>query len=195
MQHNIHVNGYAFALRPIELSDAKLIVDLRTSQPEKSRFLHQISPDIRLQEAYLEKYFNTPNDYYFVVERLKTGDPEGLIGIYDIDLESMWGVWGRWIIAQNSLAAIESCWLIYTVAFEHLSLQSVSPQTIVENESVVSFHDSCGLVRNRLLPKLFCLNGDYYDAIEHILPVNHWRSTVKQKLEVQSKRLAGALNR
>jgi RimJ/RimL family protein N-acetyltransferase len=195
MQHNIHIKGHAFALRPIELSDAQFIVDLRTAQPERNQFLHPIPADVRLQEVYIEKYFSTPNDYYFVVERLKTGAPEGLIGIYDINLELKWGVWGRWIIAPNSLAATESCWLICKAAFEHLSLQSVSPQTIDKNESVVSFHDSCGLVRNRFLPDFFCLNGEYYDVIEHILTVEHWNTVVNEHLEAKSKRTADMLNR
>ena len=46
MRHDINITGYAFKLRPIELSDAQLIVDLRTSQPERSRFLHPISSDV-----------------------------------------------------------------------------------------------------------------------------------------------------
>jgi RimJ/RimL family protein N-acetyltransferase len=194
MRHNIEVTGHAFRLRPIELSDAQSIVDLRTSQPERSQFLHPISDDVSLQAAYLNKYFETPNDYYFVVERLKTGKTEGLIGIYDIDLNSQWGVWGRWIIAADSVAAVESCWLIYRVAFEQLHFKSVSPQTIADNESVVSFHDACGLPRNRVLPSFFCLAGKNYDCIEHLLDLPTWEK-VDRDLGNKSKQIATLLNR
>lgn len=194
MRHDINITGYAFKLRPIELSDAQLIVDLRTSQPERSRFLHPISSDVNSQEIYLKKYFDIPNDYYFVVERIKTQNPEGLIGIYDIDINLKSGVWGRWIIAENSLAAIESSWLIYKVAFDLLALQSVSPQTIAENKSVVSFHDSCGLPRNRILPNFFCLSGKCYDGIEHILDTHNWER-INRDLDNRSKQIASFLNR
>jgi RimJ/RimL family protein N-acetyltransferase len=194
MKHNIEITGHAFRLRPIELSDAQSIIDLRTSQPERSKFLHPISIDVILQTVYLEKYFTIPNDYYFVVERLKTGETEGLIGIYDIDPNLKWGVWGRWIIDANSLAATESAWLIYRVAFEQLKFQSVSPQTIADNESVVSFHDACGLPRHRTIPNFFCLAGIYYDAIEHLLDLPSW-DKIDQELGKKSQQIATLLNR
>ena len=68
MKHDLELTGHAFRLRPIELSDAQSIVDLRASQPGRGQFLHPISDDVRLQEAYLTRYFDIPEDYYFVVE-------------------------------------------------------------------------------------------------------------------------------
>ncbi len=194
MKHNIYIKGHAFSLRPIELSDAQLIVKLRTTQPERSQFIHPIPTDVSLQESYLQRYFNLPNDYYFVVERIKSCQPEGLIGIYDLDKQSKSAEWGRWILAANSLAAIESCWLIYQVAFKYLQLQQVYCRTIAQNQSVVSFHDSCGLSRNQILPQYFKLGEEQYDAIEHILVESEWES-VNQKLEARSQQVAGRLNR
>jgi RimJ/RimL family protein N-acetyltransferase len=192
MRHDIEITGHAFRLRPIELNDAQSIVDLRTSQPERSQFLHPISADVSLQEAYLNKYFETPNDYYFVVERLKTGETEGLISIYDIEDRS--GEWGRWILSNHSLASVESCWLIYKIGFDYLNLQDIYCRTISKNESVVSFHDACQIQRGNLLQKFFTLGAEKYDAVEHRINVEQWNS-IRQVLESKSQQMAKRLNR
>lgn len=191
MRHDISVSGYAFRLRPIELSDAQLIVNLRTSQPERSQFLHPISSDVDLQKEYLNKYFDTPNDYYFVIERLNTAKPEGLIGIYDIQNQT--GEWGRWILDKTSLASIESCLLIYKIGFDCLSLREIYCRTISSNKAVVSFHDSCGIPRNRLLHSFFTLGNQKCDAIEHRINIKQWNST-QQILESKSQQIAKRLN-
>lgn len=192
MRHDINITGYAFKLRPIELSDAQLIVDLRTSQPERSRFLHPISSDVNSQEIYLKKYFDTPNDYYFVVERIKTQKPEGLIGIYDI--EDRLGEWGRWILDKNSLAAIESCFLIYKIGFSCLNLREMYCRTILNNQPVVSFHDSCDIPRHILLQDFFTLGSEKYDAVEHRINTKKWNS-IQKILDFKSQQIAKRLNR
>ena len=192
MKHVLELTGHAFRLRPIELSDAQSIVDLRASQPGRGQFLHPISNDVRLQEAYLTRYFDIPEDYYFVVERLKTGKTEGLISIYDINNRA--GEWGRWILSDRSLAAVESCWLVYRIGFEYLNLQSIYCRTISKNESVVSFHDNCGIPRYDLLEKFFTLGAETYDAVEHRIGIEQWNS-IQQVLDSKSQQIAKRLNR
>jgi hypothetical protein len=192
MRHDINITGYAFKLRPIELSDAQLIVDLRTSQPERSKFLHPISSDVDFQKVYLKKYFDTPNDYYFVVERLQNSLAEGLIGIYDVKDRS--AEWGRWILDKNSLAAIESCFLIYKVGFACLNLREMYCRTILNNQPVVSFHDSCDIPRHVLLRDFFTLGSEKYDAVEHRISIDRWNS-IQQILESRSQQIAKRLNR
>ena len=192
MKHDLELTGHAFRLRPIELSDAQSIVDLRASQPDRGQFLHPISNDVRLQEAYLTRYFDIPEDYYFVVERLKTGKTEGLISIYDINNRA--GEWGRWILSDRSLAAVESCWLVYRIGFEYLNLQSIYCRTISKNESVVSFHDNCGIPRHDLLENFFTLGAETYDAVEHRIKIEQWNS-IQQVLDSKSQQIAKRLNR
>ena len=144
MRHDLSVQGHAFALRPVDIADARFILELRRD-PELSRYLHPVSPLLSDQERWLNEYFERDGDYYFIVMRRSTGAPEGAIGLYGLDLESQEAEWGRWVLRPGSPAAVESAWLIYRIAFEVLHLHLVFCRTLAENVKVVSFHRSCGL--------------------------------------------------
>ena len=183
MRHDLTIEGIAFRLRPIDDADAPLVRDLRCD-PERNRFLHPTSDDLNDQLTWLARYYKRPNDYYFVVEQLQDGLTEGFISLYDIDDAGNRGEWGRWILRSNSLAAVESAWLIYRCAFEILRLQEVYSRTVAQNKSVVSFHDSCGIVNRCVLPGHFELDGRRMDAVEHRVGKTDWA-----QLEVRLKRL------
>jgi RimJ/RimL family protein N-acetyltransferase len=171
MRHELSLAGAAFGLRPVRDEDAAFIVGLR-SDPELGRYLHPTSPNVADQLAWLARYYERPGDYYFVIERLATGAPEGLIGVYDI--EAGQAEWGRWLLKPGSLAAVESAALVYRCAFELLQLDAVYCRTVAANERVVSFHDSCGIAERRLLPGHFELHGERVDAVEHRLTRDAW---------------------
>jgi len=194
MRHDIRISGHAFALRPIERADAGLIVELR-SDDERARYLHRIPLDVAQQARYLERYFERPGDYYFVVERIAggTGQPEGLIGIYDVASDPARAEWGRWFLRKGSLAAVESAWLIYRVAFERLKLSEVYCHTLTDNVEVLSFHDRVGLARRHRLQGLVELDGRAHDVIEHVLVREQW-PPVSAELEGLAVRLARRLN-
>ena len=52
MRHNIHLEGYAFRLRPISDADAQFVLDLRCD-PELARFIHSTPPRLSDQLAWL----------------------------------------------------------------------------------------------------------------------------------------------
>ncbi len=193
MRHEIRIAGHAYRLRPIELHDAGLVVDLR-SDPQRARYLHRISLEVAAQERYLNAYFERDGDYYFVVERqvAQGNSAEGLIGIYDMDPVARRGEFGRWIVRPGSMASVESAWLIYRVAFEQLGLDEIYCHTIVNNTAVVSFHDRAGLTRARQLEGYFEIDGKRWDAIEHSLKREQWPAT-SDRLEATAKRLAHRL--
>jgi RimJ/RimL family protein N-acetyltransferase len=193
MQHNISVTGYAFRLRPITIDDASSIIQLRAEQPEKTQYLHPVSTDLAVQRKYLLEYFERPNDYYFVLERLKNNAAEGLIGIYDMTHHPKSAEWGRWILSGKSLGATECCWLIYQVAFDHLDLDLIHSRTVTANHAVVSFHESCGLERGQVLPAHYELNDRVYDAVDHVLSRDRWLE-IGQELSRKSQRIASRLN-
>jgi hypothetical protein len=53
MRHSIRIEGYAFDLRPVEFSDAPFIVQMRTADPTRLRYLHPVPPDVERQRAWL----------------------------------------------------------------------------------------------------------------------------------------------
>lgn len=193
MRHKITIEGFAYRLRPICDKDAEFIINLR-SDPELNRFLHSTSASLASQLAWLNQYYERPGDWYFVLERRSNNFSEGLISIYDLDSQQVSAEWGRWILRKGSIAAVESAWLIYRCAFEQLCLREVYCRTVAENESVVSFHDSCGITERSLLPNHFDLNGRKLDAVEHRLKGAVWK-TLAPRLENLSQRMARRLQR
>jgi RimJ/RimL family protein N-acetyltransferase len=193
MRHNLSMEGYAFRLRPITDQDAAFVVELR-SNPDLNRYLHASSNRVEDQRAWLVRYYEAEDSYYFVVERSVNGMPEGVIALYDIDFSTNSGEWGRWILKPNSLAAVESAYLIYRTAFELLGLNSVYCRTVADNQKVVSFHDSCGVTTRRALPQYFELGGHRHDAVEHRLDVAGWPA-VKKRLEQLARLTARGVNR
>lgn len=190
MKHDIHIEGFAFRLRPITLSDAKFIVELR-SDLTLTKYLHPISLSIKDQEAYLEKYFTREGDYYFVIEGLQF---EGFIAIYNIDKKDKKAEFGRWVLRRGSQAAVESALLLYKVAFNHFNLDMVYCHTIKDNHKVVSFHNSCGLSTERILNQHVTLNNISYDVVEQVLRKEHWPD-VETHLSSKAAILSRIINR
>jgi RimJ/RimL family protein N-acetyltransferase len=196
MRHDIHLDGYAFRLRPIRDADAQFVLDLR-GDPELARFIHSTPPRLSDQLAWLAAYYERAGDYYFVVERRlgqQAGHAEGLISIYDIDETARAAEWGRWVLRRGSLAAPESAWLMYRCAFEQLQLSSVYSRTVADNLRVVSFHDSCGITRRHRLQAFFELQGSRFDAIQHDVDRESWPE-IAPNLERPARALARKIER
>jgi len=191
LRHDLHVPGFAFGLRPITLDDAEFIVQLR-SDPERTRYLYPIVATVEAQTAHLKEYLEREDDYHFVVERQPGNTREGLVGIYNLNLEERSAEWGRWILRPGSLAAVESALRTYEAAFEHLQLEKVCSHTLVENRSVVSFHDHCGLKRLAIRPDYYSFRGRSYDVVEHVLQRRDWPQ-VRQLLELLARTIARQL--
>ncbi len=157
MRHDLTLGGFGFGLRPVEERDAEFIVEIRTADPERTRFLHPIPPDAQAQRDWIARYLQRENDYYWVVQRLDTGESEGVIGIYDMNPSVPTAEWGRWVLRHGSLAAPESALLIYRAAFElyQTGIDFISHDCGIDNQPVVSFHDLCGLLREGTLKGAF----------------------------------------
>ena len=192
MQHAIHRQGPGFALRPVTDADSDFIIQLRTD-PTRSQFINATSPRREDQLAWLEKYYTRTGDYYFIITR-HDGTPEGAIAIYDVVDQpgQRCGEWGRWILKKDSMAALESAWLIYGVAFDDLALDMVYCRTVAKNETVVSFHASCGLVTHGIIANNMVRDGVGYDAVEQRMSRQMW-SSARPILQTQVERLAQRL--
>lgn len=188
MRHDQHLRGYAFQLRPIRDQDAEFVVALRTDA-NRSRFLHATSPSVQDQRDWLARYYEREDDYYFVLERQKTLEPEGLVALYNFDESRRSAEFGRCILKHDSLAAVECVWLNYRVAFEQLGLTSVFSRTIAENAQVVSFHDCLGIAARRVIPAAVELSGKLHDFVEHTVDMDCWGS-IAPRLEKLARRTA-----
>ena len=183
MRHEIRLDGYAFALRPVAEADSEFILGLR-SDPLLSRFLHPTTAEGH--QRWLAGYFERPGDYYFIVESRDSGNAEGTVGIYNVDDGGGSAEWGRWVLRHGSLGAIESAWLTYRAAFEALDLAMVYARTLRGNERVIAFHDSCGCARNE--------GGGGPEVMEQRMTRSEWQ-TAGPALAAKAARLAEAIAR
>lgn len=190
MRHDLTASGAAIRLRPVSDRDASMIVTLR-SDAERARFLHPSAGGVGAQLDWLAEYYERPGDYYFVVERLRDSEPEGLIGLYGIAGDE--GEFGRWILRRGSLAAPASALLLYGVAFDNLELDRVFARTVADNASVVAFHDRCGARRTGRTVS-FDLASGHLSAVEHEVTRAAWPA-VRATLEPFAQQAAGLIER
>jgi RimJ/RimL family protein N-acetyltransferase len=188
MRHDLSLKGYAFGLRPVALEDAAEIVALRRD-PRNSRFIHETSPVISDQTAWLERYFDRAGDWYFAIESLGTGDVHGLVGVYDHEPLAKTAEWGRWIVREGSIAAVESLWLMYRAAFEAIGLDAVYSRTVAENRRVVFLHDSLGALRTGRLSGSVEIRSATHDQIEHRVDRECW-ARIEPRLEQLARVMA-----
>lgn len=188
MKHTFLMEGYGYRLRPVGLKDVAFIVEARLEDMERNRYIHAISSDISDQEEWLERYFSREGDYYFVIENRFTRQAEGLIAFYNE--EDGRAEWGRWVVKKGSLAAIESVWLLYKIAFEKVGLHELYCRTIKDNIEVVSLHASIGEKTRCIHKDIFELNGKIYDAVEQYSDKAHFISEISPKLEKRSEQIA-----
>ena len=174
MRHNYDPGRPAFRLRPIGDADAQLLLELRCN-PYLNRFLHATSNSVKDQLAWLARYYERPEDYYFVVERLETGAPEGVISVYDIDFETGSGEWGRWILKPGSLAAVESAWLIYRYSFEQLKLSKCTAAQWPTTNQWCLFTIPAESHNGACCRGHFDFGGRRVDAVEHLMDHRVWR--------------------
>lgn len=191
MRHDLRIEGFGYRLRPIAVDDSEFVVELR-SDPELTRYLHPISGVVADQERWIERYYERPGDYYFVVERRRDARREGTVAVYDEDAAARTAEWGRWIIRPGSLAALESATLVYRAAFDELGLEEVRCLTVADNARVVSFHDSYGLERVGVRTGAVSLGCADYDLVEHRLTRARWVE-IRAAAEAKAERVALAL--
>ena len=190
-RHTLARRGGRFGLRPVAGEDADFIFRLRID-PELSRYLNPVPPELAAQEVWLTEYYKRPNDYYFCIIDEVTRERHGTISLYNVDPAAGTAEMGRWILRRGSLAAAESALLIYTIGFEDLTLRRVYCRTVSANKAVVAFHRSCGLQLVDESEKLV-LGGVAYGITKQSLDDAIWPE-VAAKLKRVSAMASGLLS-
>jgi RimJ/RimL family protein N-acetyltransferase len=179
MKHGISIEGYAYALRPIELEDAKFVVDVRT--PKRTRYMHEIERTVEAQRAWLEEYFARPNEYYFVIQRKQDQEREGLTSLLDFDQANRSAQWGRLILRPGSFAAAETALLMLQLAFDTFGLDEVWGIAVAGNTQMIAYAESFGFEdRERVVVEL---DGRVVEGIKHVLTKRRWKMYEKKVRE------------
>lgn len=193
MRHDIRLRGHAYELRPVDAGDAEFMLGLRRD-PELSRLIHPTSPRLEDQLAYLERYFHTMDDCYFIVIRSATGRREGAAAIYDIDRERGQAEWGRWIMRHDSMGAPEAALLVYRAGFDVLGLSRIYCRTAAANANVIAFHSACGLETDAGAALTHNFGGVIYRAVEQFVTLDRWPA-VERTLDERARAVARLLTR
>lgn len=173
MDHKLSISGYSFRLRPVSLEDAAFIVEVRTD-PQRNRFINLTSADVEKQQQWLKRYFEEPDDYYFIIENQATGEREGTVGIYGLDAKAKRAEWGRWVVRRDSKSAIPSMLLSFKLAFQQIGLDSLYTHTAAENRNALMALERFGMQARCRLPGYLRIDGRTYDAIEHEMTRENW---------------------
>lgn len=66
MNHDVRLEGYGALLRPVTMEDAESIVNIRRQKHARG-FIGDISDSIPKQRAWLQQYFERPDEYYWMI--------------------------------------------------------------------------------------------------------------------------------
>ncbi len=137
------VTGKNIYLRAATGADAAFVFDMRSNEA-KSRYLNKIEGTVADQQAWLEKSYADPGQFYFVISSI-ADEPLGLVRLYDQQGDSF--CWGSWLIKPGapSMTAIESALLVYQYALAQGFTKSHFDVRI-GNDSVIHFHQKFGAV-------------------------------------------------
>lgn len=169
--------GVSLRLRPVEVSDAEIIISMRAGEDERFKYLNAITADVHTQREWIARQRSATDDYYFVIEDKFTSEVHGFIGVYN--RVGNCAEWGRWILKKGSDASVESVKILMDFCFRNIGLDSVYSTTVAENTAVVRFHDSYAKrVENEVNDKIF-LRGVEASVVKHALTKELYLNSVK----------------
>ncbi|WP_303322213.1 GNAT family N-acetyltransferase [Cloacibacillus evryensis] len=134
--------GYGIRLRPVTISDAEFILDIRNMPHVKGK-VGNLNLTVEQERSWLSQNIADPLDYFFIVESLSSVRL-GTIGVYNIDFETLTAESGRIVIIPGSLAALPACILLNEFCFQQLNIKKLIGWVVSSNIEVISFNQQLG---------------------------------------------------
>ena len=140
--HTLAISGVRVRLRSITPDDARYVYDLRTDS-KYNEHLSSVAGSVDDQRSWISRYKKREavgQEYYFVIERLDSKNPCGLVRLYNITQQEF--TWGSWILADNKpeKAALDCAMLVYKFGFRTLDKQYSIFDVARENVHTIAFH-------------------------------------------------------
>ena len=143
MVYDSIIEGLTVKLRSIEESDAEVTYKMRTD-PEKTRFVHQITGTVEDQRNYIKRQRTLPGDYLFMVENLK-GEPIGMKGVYNHDPVKKTVETGRFIGYGSQVENIEALKLSFDFVFDILGVDKIIMAALENNKVMLGIQKRFGV--------------------------------------------------
>jgi len=163
MAQNITIHGKHITLQSATIRDSKRIFHIR-NHGENSAYLHKSSEEVH--NLWLEDQIEQDQDYYFCIVNNKSKEIVGTIGLYNFGFKN--AEWGRWVVIDDPLAALESIVLLFEFAF-NLKIRELFCRVSVENIHTLRLHD--GLDYTRVLANP--------DETLYFLDIEQWKDFEK----------------
>jgi len=134
--------GKHVALREVTTDDAEFILSLRCDE-KKSKYLHKTEYNVEKQISYIKRYFNIPDEWYFIILN-KKGERIGTYRIYDVKGDSF--CIGSWLMVDGVSPAesFESDYIIRMYGFDVLGFNKIHFDVRKENKKVIRYHKMMG---------------------------------------------------
>lgn len=141
--------GPTIYLRPVALADAADIVRMRTD-PRCDGFLMPTSPDVSLQEKWIENYLQraaTGSEIYFVACSLEDDHVAGAIRADNISATDFH--WGSWVAESQGKpgAGVETFFLFMDYFFLQRGLERCHFEVQKGNMGSLRFHPKTGAIQ------------------------------------------------
>jgi len=146
------LEGKYVYLRDVKEEDLPEIIRIRTN-PELSRFIHPINPDLSFQINWLKEQKKKEGDYYFVIIRKKDDKLIGTCGIYNITSDGLECEIGRLVSQGKPFENLETLKLCYEQAFGIFKVTKVHAYVVEGNEIVINLHKRLGYELIEKIPK------------------------------------------
>ena len=146
--------GKSILLREVKYSDAQTILDWRNC-PDVGKYFDNSDGKKRTlddQKKFLDYYYKTESDHYFIAELKKSKAPVGTVAIYNHDPYASKAHWGRVIVDPKfRFFALEMSFLSIRYGFENLKLNKLTGDVQTENSGALKFDYALGFEKEGLL--------------------------------------------
>lgn len=143
--------------------DAEFLYQLRNNA-KLTRFINDAPATLDDQIRWMNNYFERDNDLNFIIYSKASQERVGTGAIVDINFMKKTAEVGRWLVKDNSFAAIETDLLLSNYAFETLGLKLMHFSVFAMNTKVISYHTRCGARRTATVPSYFHKQSVPYEA-------------------------------
>ncbi|WP_275196065.1 GNAT family protein [Bradyrhizobium sp. CSA207] len=151
--------GNNLLLREVRLADSAQIVAWR-NDPILGKFLTRETLTLTQQEEFFRSYQARVDDYYFIAEFKRSGQPAASVALANLDFAAKRGEVARLIVDPGArLFLAEIFDLLFDFAFVQLGLSVVVANVQSMNGPAKNFHIRLGFQIEKISPKAWW-NGD-----------------------------------
>ncbi len=169
--------GKTCTIRPLELSDAPRLAELKRENPEVFEFANHIFPkNVSDEESWIKTSISNTTMFWGIESDGKLIGITGLSGIFWVyrSAEFLIAIYDK--NYQRKGIGLEVTYNILRYAFEYLNLHRVYAKVNENNVPMIKILEKLQFIQEAKLRQFYRLSGKYYDAFQYSIILNeYWR--------------------